>query len=194
MSTHLKFSFPSSSTEALDRVVEAYGFKLKLELAEHLGIAASSLSSRYKRDIFPADIVLQCSIETGANIHWLVSGEGEKFGKNAPIDKTIDRLKLIDGRLENIGKLTFDFSLLNNDALSHANLISVREKDVHYIVASNLDEVQDGNWLVEIEGKAGFRTLTLIPIRKVRVSGLGMAFDCAIDDIKIIGRVILTIA
>ncbi|MWL34692.1 phage repressor protein, partial [Escherichia coli] len=37
------------------------------------------------------------------------------------------------------------------------------------------------------------RTLTRIPVGKVRVSGVGMAFDCGIDDIKIIGRIVLTI-
>lgn len=194
MSSHLNFSFPSSSAEALDRVVEAYGFNLKVELAEHLGIASSSLSSRYKREVFPADIVLQCSIETGANIDWLISGKGESFGKSAPMGSSIDRLKLIDGRLEDAGSLIFDFSLLNDDVASDQNLVSVKDKDVNYIVARGLDEIQDGHWLVEIEGKAGFRSLTRIPIRKLRVGSGETSFECGIDDIKAIGKVVLTIS
>lgn len=194
MSSHLNFSFPSSSAEALDRVVEAYGFNLKVELAEHLGIASSSLSSRYKREVFPADIVLQCSIETGANIDWLISGKGESFGKSAPMGSSIDRLKLIDGRLEDAGSLIFDFSLLNDDVASDQNLVSVKDKDVNYIVARGMDEIQDGHWLVEIEGKAGFRSLTRIPIRKLRVGSGETSFECGIDDIKAIGKVVLTIS
>lgn len=194
MSSHLNFSFPSSSAEALDRVVEAYGFNLKVELAEHLGIASSSLSSRYKREVFPADIVLQCSIETGANIDWLISGKGESFGKSAPVGSYIDRLKLIDGRLEDAGSLIFDFSLLNDDVASDQNLVSVKDKDVNYIVARRLDEIQDGHWLVEIEGKVGFRSLTRIPIRKLRVGSGETSFECGIDDIKAIGKVVLTIS
>lgn len=194
MSSHLNFSFPSSSAEALDRVVEAYGFNLKVELAEHLGIASSSLSSRYKREVFPADIVLQCSIETGANIDWLISGKGESFGKCAPVGSSIDRLKLIDGRLEDAGSLIFDFSLLNDDVASDQNLVSVKDKDVNYIVARRLDEIQDGHWLVEIEGKVGFRSLTRIPIRKLRVGSGETSFECGIDDIKAIGKVVLTIS
>ncbi|PLR23185.1 phage repressor protein [Pantoea endophytica] len=194
MSSHLNFSFPSSSAEALDRVVEAYGFNLKVELAEHLGIASSSLSSRYKREVFPADIVLQCSIETGANIDWLISGKGESFGKSAPVGSSIDRLKLIDGRLEDAGSLIFDFSLLNDDVASDQNLVSVKDKDVNYIVARRLDEIQDGHWLVEIEGKVGFRSLTRIPIRKLRVGSGETSFECGIDDIKAIGKVVLTIS
>lgn len=194
MSSHLNFSFPSSSAEALNRVVEAYGFNLKVELAEHLGIASSSLSSRYKREVFPADIVLQCSIETGANIDWLISGKGESFGKSAPMGSSIDRLKLIDGRLEDAGSLIFDFSLLNDEVASDQNLISVKDKDVNYIVARGLDEIQDGHWLVEIEGKASFRFLTRIPIRKLRVGSGETSFECGIDDIKAIGKVVLTIS
>lgn len=194
MSSHLNFSFPSSSAEALDRVVEAYGFNLKVELAEHLGIASSSLSSRYKREVFPADIVLQCSIETGANIDWLISGKGESFGKSAPMGSSIDRLRLIDGRLEDAGSLIFDFSLLNDDVASDQNLVNVKDKDVNYIVARGLDEIQDGHWLVEIEGKAGFRSLTRIPIRKLRVGSGETSFECGIDDIKAIGKVVLTIS
>ncbi|WP_416411561.1 phage repressor protein CI [Pantoea sp. App145] len=194
MSTHLNFSFPSSSSEALDRVVEAYGFRLKSDLADHLGIASSSLSSRYKRVVFPADIVLQCSLETGANIRWLVSGEGERFDESAPMGSNIDRLKLTDGRLECTGKLIFDFSLINDDAISPANLISVKDKDVNYIVAQDLDEVQDGNWLVEIEGKASFRTLTRIPVKRLRVGSGEMSFECGLDDIKALGKVVLTIS
>lgn len=37
------------------------------------------------------------------------------------------------------------------------------------------------------------RTLTRIPIKKVRVSGVGMAFDCALDDIQVLGRIVLII-
>jgi phage repressor protein C with HTH and peptisase S24 domain len=64
---------------------------------------------------------------------------------------------------------------------------------MQYIVDQSFSEVYDDDWLVEVEGKTSIRTLTRIPVGKVRISGVGMAFDCAIDDIKIIGRVVLTV-
>ncbi|STQ42846.1 Bacteriophage CI repressor helix-turn-helix domain [Ewingella americana] len=42
-------NFDADSAPVLDRVIEAYGFTQKMQLAEHLDMAASSLSSRYKR-------------------------------------------------------------------------------------------------------------------------------------------------
>ncbi|MHA6498980.1 S24/S26 family peptidase, partial [Escherichia coli] len=65
--------------------------------------------------------------------------------------------------------------------------------DVYKRQDQHFTEVYDDVWLVEVEGKTSVRTLTRIPVGKVRVSGVGMAFDCGIDDIKIIGRIVLTI-
>ncbi len=45
------------------------------------------------------------------------------------------------------------------------------------------DEVTDGKWLIEIEDKTSVRDLTRIPVGKVRVSGVGMAFDFELDSI-----------
>ncbi|MBN3069631.1 hypothetical protein H4F69_08555 [Pectobacterium brasiliense] len=47
-------------------------------------------------------------------------------------------------------------------------------------VQPKFDEVTDGKWLVEIEGKTSVHDLTHIPVGKVQVSGVGMAFDCGI--------------
>ncbi len=84
MSVYTNFKFPNSSAEALDRVVDAYGFTMKMQLADHLGIAASSLSARYKRDVFPSDIVLQCVMETGADLQWLITAKAQNSLKANP--------------------------------------------------------------------------------------------------------------
>lgn len=46
----LQIDFSQGGNDTLDRVIEAYGFRTKVALAEHLGIASSSLANRYKRD------------------------------------------------------------------------------------------------------------------------------------------------
>ncbi|WP_409976925.1 hypothetical protein [Serratia quinivorans] len=47
--------------------------------------------------------------------------------------------------------------------------------------------------MINIEGKTSVRTLTRIPVKKLRVSDGKIAFDYSIDDIAIIGKVVLTI-
>ncbi|HGW0839690.1 TPA: phage repressor protein CI [Escherichia coli] len=190
---NLQIEFSHGGAEVLDRVILAYGFNTKLALAEHLDIASSSLANRYKRDFFPADIVVRCMAETGATLEWLATGQGRKFNDDELDIMKLPRKKIVDGKLYESGFLMLDkVTFLPGKPLPQ-NPICVIDNTMQYIVDQHFTEVYDDVWLVEVEGKTSVRTLTRIPVGKVRVSGVGMAFDCGIDDIKIIGRIVLTI-
>lgn len=75
-----------------------------------------------------------------------------------------------------------------------SNPFCLLDEKSQYIVDRSFSEVYDGEWLLDIKGKISTRTLTRIPIGKVRVSGVGMAFDCALEDIDVLGRVVLIIS
>ncbi|MBY0633638.1 MULTISPECIES: phage repressor protein CI [Enterobacter] len=183
----------SDSAPVLDRVLEAYGFTQKLQLAEHLGIASSSMSARYKRGGLPADIMLKCMAETGVTLEWLATGQGRKFEDEEVDILKMPRRKIVDGLMYDAGIYMLDkVSFLPGVPLP-TSPVCVLEGNNQFIVDTSFTEVYDDQWLVEIEGKMSIRTLTRIPIKKVRVSGVGMAFDCGIDDITVIGRVVLTI-
>ncbi|EIV6849913.1 phage repressor protein CI [Klebsiella aerogenes] len=190
-----KFSFEQigHSSDVLDRVVDAYGFTSKLQLADHFDMASSSLSARFKRGIFPADMVVRCVAETGASLEWLATGQGRKFDDEELDILKMPRRKIVDGLIYDAGMYMLDkVSFLPGVPLP-TSPICVLEGNNQFIVDTSFTEVYDDQWLVEIEGKTSIRTLTRIPIKKVRVSGVGMAFDCGIDDITVIGRVVLTI-
>ncbi|EIQ2911244.1 phage repressor protein CI [Salmonella enterica] len=191
-----KFPFDQigHSSEVLDRVVEAYGFTSKLQLADHFDMASSSLSARFKRGIFPADMVVRCVAETGASLEWLSTGQGKKF-EDAELDiMKFPSQKLVDGQLYDSGYVMFDKVFFRAGAPLPAAPICVQDEKAQFILDQKFAEVFGGEWLVNIEGKISIRTLTRIPIKKVRVSGVGMAFDCALDDINVIGRVVLIIS
>lgn len=189
----LQIDFSQGGNDTLDRVIEAYGFRTKVALAEHLGIASSSLANRYKRDFFPADIVVRCMAETGATLEWLVTGNGPKFdGEDLDILR-ISRQKIVDGQLYDSGVLMLDKATFLPGKVVPTKPLCVIESSTTYVIEREFSEVFDGEWLVDIEGKTSVRTLTRIPVKKVRVSGAGAAFDCSIDDISVIGRVVLTI-
>ncbi|WP_165730812.1 phage repressor protein CI [Enterobacter hormaechei] len=190
-----KFSFEQIGhiSDVLDRVVDAYGFTSKLQLADHFDMASSSLSARFKRGIFPADMVVRGVAETGASLEWLATGQGKKFDDEELDILKMPRRKIVDGLIYDAGMYMLDkVSFLPGVPLP-TSPICVLEGNNQFIVDTSFTEVYDDQWLVEIEGKTSIRTLTRIPIKKVRVSGVGMAFDCGIDDITVIGRVVLTI-
>lgn len=190
---NLQIEFSQGGSGVLDRVIQAYGFNTKLALAEHLDIASSSLANRYKRDLFPADIVVKCMAETGATLEWLATGQGRKFNDEDLDIMKLPRKKIVDGKLYESGFLMLDKVIFLPGKPLPQNPVCVIDNSLQYIIDQHFTEVYDDVWLVEVEGKTSVRTLTRIPVGKVRVSGVGMAFDCGIDDIKIIGRVVLTI-
>jgi hypothetical protein len=184
-------NFDADSTPVLDRVIEAYGFTQKIQLAEHLEMAASSLSSRYKRGGLPSDIVLRCMADTGVELEWLITGQGKKFDDDELDIMKFTRKKLIDGQLFDSGHLLLDKVMFLPGIPLPQDPACIIDNAVQYIVDRKFSEVYDGDWLVELEGKVSIRTLTRIPIKRVRVSGVGMAFDCNLDDVNVIGKVVL---
>ncbi|MDK9356364.1 phage repressor protein CI [Lelliottia sp. V106_10] len=189
-----KINLDVDSTPVLDKVIEAYGFTQKLQLAEHLDMAASSLSSRYKRGVFPADIVVKCIAETGANLEWLATGSGKKFENDELDIMKLPRKILVDGQLFESGQVMFDKFFFRVGVPLPIEPVCLQDEKAQYILDQKITEVFDGKWLVNIEGKASIRALTRISVRKVRVSGVGMAFDCALEDINVLGRVVLVIS
>ncbi|EIW8489907.1 phage repressor protein CI [Klebsiella pneumoniae] len=184
----------SDSAPVLNRVLDAYGFTQKLQLADHLGIASSSMSNRYKRGGLPTDIMVKCMAETGVSLEWLATGQGKKFESDELDIMKMPRKKLVDGQLYDSGYVMFDKVFFKAGIPLPSDPICVQDEKAQYILDQNFAEVFDGEWLVNIEGKTSIRTLTRIPIKKVRVSGVGMAFDCALEDIDVIGRVLLIIS
>lgn len=181
------------SSEVLDRILEAYGFTSKLMLAEHFDMASSSLAGRYKRGLFPADMVVRCVAETGVSLEWLSTGMGRKFHDEELDILKMPRKKIVDGLLYDSGIFMLDKITFIQGKPLPTSPISVIDGQSQYVIEQDFTEVYDDKWLVEIEGKTSIRTLTRIPVKKVRISGVGMAFDCSIDDITVIGRVVLTI-
>lgn len=187
------FSFQPSddNTGVLDRIIEAYGFSSKLMLAEHFDMAASSLSGRYRRHGFPADMVVRCMAETGVSLEWLTTGKGKKYESQAVPDiLRITNYKMIDGELFEAGDLMIDKVMFGAGTPIPSDPKSIQDGKNYYVIDKKYGEVFDGKWLVQIDGRFSIRTLTRMPMQKVRVSGSGMAFDCDLADLTVVGRVV----
>ncbi|WP_250854938.1 helix-turn-helix transcriptional regulator [Escherichia coli] len=80
-------NFKNGGQAVITRMLEAYGFKTRQALCEQFNVSASTMGTRWMRDVFPADWVIQCAIETGASIEWLSFGKGVPFPQSteAPV-------------------------------------------------------------------------------------------------------------
>lgn len=183
----------------ITRLLEAYGFKTRQALCDQLKVSTSTMGTRWMRDVFPADWVIQCTIETGASVEWLSFGTGEKFpngtsknsneNENSANEKllgdvvAVTRKKVIDGNLYDSNFYMLDKAMLPSH-LSKPMIIV--DDDVSYLADQKNNELTDGTWLVEIEGQVSIKELIRIPVGRVRVTSVpgSASFECGIDDLK----------
>lgn len=178
--------FNSGGKKVIERLVEAYGFTTRQALCDHLGVSKSTMATRYMRDIFPADWVLQCVMETGISIEWLVSGNGEFKASNTSTLIDVETHELKNGMAVVIGTYKIDPTLLLKNIKSP---LAVKTSQHIYICDREDTTISDGVWLVKIEGKLSIKKINLIPVKKVKVSSDDFSFECDINDIEPIAKV-----
>jgi Bacteriophage CI repressor helix-turn-helix domain. len=174
---------------AIERLVEAYGFSTRQALADHLDVSKSTLANRYMRDTFPADWIIQCALETGVSLRWLATADGPMHLDARSQIINLPKERINEGRLSEDGYLIFDLSLLPRDL----NSISVIESDkVVYLIRRNLNEINDGLWVIAIDNIVSVRELVRLPNNRVLLEINSKKIECNIDDINIIAKVIMT--
>lgn len=118
-----------SAKNIIDRMVNAYKLKTMKALCEYFGVGISVLSNRVVRNTIPAEYIIQCSLDTGANLLWLCNGEGEPGIDGLQADKksievsteVLEKLERI-AALKSSGAITDDeyqllkSSIFNNKA------------------------------------------------------------------------------
>ncbi|WP_034911882.1 phage repressor protein CI [Erwinia sp. 9145] len=177
-----------NNEELLNRICEVYGFTQKIQLANHFNIAASSLQNRYKRGNMSYDFAVHCALETGVNIQWLMTGLGEKrSGSEIPKSESLNISVFIfdDGALKKESSLAIDAHFFSKPP---GEGIAVRTEGRLHFVDKTLS-LTDGLWLVEIENTVSLRELTVLPGKKLHVTGGKVPFECAVSDIQLLGRV-----
>jgi len=185
-----------SNEDVLNRICEAYGFNQKIQLARHFNIAASSLQNRYTRGSISYDFIVHCSLETGTDTRWLLTGKGNSSKGESSTSNTqnassrLELFTLSEGKLTEDGILNIDHKLFSKPLI---HPICVKSDGKTHVVEKDAS-LSDGTWLVNVEGSISIRDLTLLPARKLHVAGGKVPFECGIDEIKTLGRVVGTYA
>lgn len=177
--------------EVVHRILEAYGYKTRQALCDRLGVSKSTMASRYTRDIFPADWVIQASLETGANLKWLSFGEGQKFENEDKKVVKVPALYLVDGKPVEHESFVFDPKLVKTNADTLKVVISA---DGSFLVDVSHSGMAEGMWLVEMDGLLDFREITRLPKQMIRVANDITSFECAVDDIRLMGKTIINLS
>lgn len=171
---------------AIERLVEAYDFRTRQALADHLGISKSTLANRYMRDTFPSDWIIQCALETNVSLLWLTTGQGPKFEKNMSEIVSLPKSEFVENVLVESGYLLVDKKTLPT---SVQTIFAVVHNFKTYFANKTFDKVSDGLWLVEYDNSIKIKEIHMLPDDNIRVSDEKLSFDCQKTDIKFIAKI-----
>ncbi|TDN51010.1 bacteriophage CI repressor-like protein [Buttiauxella sp. JUb87] len=88
----------------LQRILSSYGFTMQKELSEKLDIARNNISGWLQRNSIPASVILQCALDTGADVNWLVKGELKKVSFDSVRRHELQGKDLFDLMMSSGGK------------------------------------------------------------------------------------------
>ncbi|HHT8828240.1 TPA: phage repressor protein CI [Yersinia enterocolitica] len=156
----------SGGIAAVERMMQAYGFKVQRELAAYLGAGTGTISTWIKRDYFPGKEIVLCALETGVSLHWLTTGEGEPQEPVKPTAcetvKSIAHKNLEDGLLIDVSPILLDLALLPVQIIE-PELISFPHEKSYFLIERQFKNVADGLWLVEKAGVTSISNITRLP-------------------------------
>lgn len=186
--TAYNFSSQGGGKEAIMRILQAYGFSTRQALCAHLGISQSTMANRWMRDTFPHDWLIACHLDTGASLLWLATGQGEPtIADSSDSGFRLQLKKISDGVLTSCEEIRYDAHLVPSDA---TNPFMVGFENSFYLADEFSGEINDGVWLIKIDGFLSVRKVNRLPGKRLRIENGPASFECAPEDITVLGKVI----
>lgn len=185
--TGFNFSSQSGGKEAIIRILQAYGLPTRQALCDRLGVSQSTMANRWMRDNFPHDWLIACHLDTGASLLWLTTGEGQAFssaGSSSAL--TLKCREISNGIYLSEDWVNYDARLVPTES---ASLLLVKFEQSIYLVDELNSEINDGCWLIEIDGFKSIRHVYRLPGDRLRVENGPASFECHAGEIAVLGKV-----
>lgn len=186
--TRRKIESNKGGKDAIDRILEAYGFSTKITLCNHLGVSQSTLANRYLRDTLPNDWVIICHLETGARLEWLLTGKGPIFlAESDPSNSRMEYYLMDNGKLNTPNEITVSPVFLPEHK---EEVFSLKSNQSIFVVEKVRTEISDGLWVIKVDGFVSVREIYRLPGGKIRVENGPASYECDASDIEVLGKVI----
>lgn len=181
------FSSQNGGRQAITRILQAYGLTTRQALCDHLGVSQSTMANRWMRDNFPHDWLIACHLDTGASLLWLTTGEGQAFSSCVTSSAlTLQCKEITNGVYSSAEWINYDARLMPTQSIS---VLLVKFEQTLYLVDEQTDEINDGRWLIEIDGFKSVRNVYRLPGGRLRVENGSASFECHATEITVLGKV-----
>ncbi|MGG5218965.1 helix-turn-helix domain-containing protein [Rahnella variigena] len=189
----LKKMLSAGGKAVLKRVLDAYGFTTQKELSEYLEISTGTISTWVRREYFPGDVVITCSLDTGFSLEWLATGEMNNESQKEPVTSGIPMISkkiLLAGKLDDDGFCYIDESFIPEEVI-FKDLNYVRSGKSAWLIDMGVNKLSNGLWLLDIDGTLDVYSVSKRPGNKIRITGQDGEFECLTDEVAAKGLVVV---
>lgn len=177
-------------TEKLKNVTECKTYGL---LADYYGIPQSTFSTWHTHNRTGWELIVRTHLATGASIRYMALGEGEPFQNNEIVTPTnsIEKLAIVNGKLEKVGTVEIGLSTLSDFGLVQDSLIVIEQDGCHLYINKAESQPASGDYLIDIDGVLSVNYLQRLPGKKLAIAFGASTIEVSEEDIKVLGRVAL---
>ncbi|HBX3808018.1 TPA: phage repressor protein, partial [Klebsiella pneumoniae subsp. pneumoniae] len=100
----------------------------------------------------------------GVSLRWLSTSDGPMRLDARTQVASLNKTKIIDGKLIDSGYILFDTTLLPCNV---ENISAVEYENSTYLVRQDVNEVNDSKWMVSIDGLYSIRELARLPNNRI---------------------------
>ncbi|HAS6878660.1 TPA: transcriptional regulator [Vibrio parahaemolyticus] len=163
-----------------------------LKLADVYGIPRTTITTWHTHNRTAFELIVRTHLATGASVRYMALGEGEPFDNKSEPMEALQTFRLVDGALVEAGKVSLDLGTLDRFGLK-PSLTKVIEDDARiYYVNTESSNPTSGKYLIDIDGQLSINLIQRLPGHKLSINIGNNSFEASVDDIKVLGRVAMT--
>ncbi|MEZ8343433.1 phage repressor protein CI [Vibrio cyclitrophicus] len=174
-----------------EKLKDVTGCKTYGLLADHYGIPSSTFSTWHHHNRTGFELIVREHLASGASVRYLALGEGEPFQNNeivTPIN-SIEKLAIVNGKLEKVGTVEIGLSTLSDFGLVQDSLIVIEQDGCHLYINKAESQPASGDYLIDIDGVLSVNYLQRLPGKKLAIAFGASTIEVSEEDIKVLGRV-----
>ena len=202
-----------------DTLKEVTGCKTLLEMSELFDVPKATFSAWNTHNRTSHELMVRLHLAKGIPIERMALSDNElnkidhnKSSANNPLLATssqpvqeasntlsqhdvviLKSLCLTNGQLIETGEIPYPARRINSYGLDKASLIEVETNEAIYLLDKSTKDAVAGKYLIDVDGRLSLNHIQRLPGKKLAVVFGDSTIEVSEEDIKVIGRVALTL-
>ncbi|WP_158174099.1 phage repressor protein CI [Vibrio alginolyticus] len=196
-----------------DKLKEVTGCKTLLEMSERFDVPKATFSAWNTHERTSHELMVRLHLALGVPIEELaLKPEDRKNVRSNGTSKkpatyhSAERLEnpqhgsviiksfcLTNGQLLETGEIPYPVRRMNSFGLDHSSVVEVETNEAIYLLDQSTKDAVSGNYLIDVDGRLSLNHVQRLPGKKLAIAFGDSTIEVSEHDIKVLGRVAVTL-